>query len=73
MEQSYHSALVVVTRVRRIGSEAVLVREGAESVGAEVDERFHVLFCEAAGRCFGLVVPISLVNFPSFWGLTVYD
>ena len=42
-EQSYHSALVVVTRVRRIGSEAVLVREGAESVGAEVDEGFHVL------------------------------
>ena len=52
----------------------MLVGEGAESVGAEVDEGFHVLFCEAAGGCFGLVVPkISLVNFPLFWGLTGYN
>ena len=51
----------------------MLVGEGAESVGAEVDEGFHVLFCEASGGCFGLVVPISLVSFASFWGLTGYE
>ena len=35
----------------RVGSETVLVGEGAESVGAEVDEGFHVVFREAGGGC----------------------
>ena len=61
MEQSCRSTLVLVL-MRCIGSETVLVGEGAESVGAEVDEGFHVVFCEAAGGCFGLMVPSPVVS-----------
>jgi len=41
----------------------VLVREGTESVGAEVDEGFHVVFCESAGGNFALVVHGVVVVF----------
>lgn len=34
-----------------VGSQTVLVGEGTESVGTEVDERFHVIFGEASGSC----------------------
>ena len=38
----------------------MLVGEGTESVGAEVDEGFHVVFGEAAHGYFGHVVPFHL-------------
>ena len=39
----------------------MLVGEGTESVGAEVDKGFHVVFGEAAHGYFGHVVPIRLL------------
>ena len=44
----------------RARSETVLVGEGTESVGTEVDEGFHVVFGEATGGYFGHVVPFHL-------------
>lgn len=38
----------------------MLVGEGTESVGTEVDEGFHVVFGEAAEGYFGHMVPIHL-------------
>lgn len=38
----------------------MLVREGTESVGTEVDEGFHVVFGEAAEGYFGHMVPFHL-------------
>ena len=38
----------------------MLVGEGTESVGTEVDEGFHVVFGEATEGYFGHVVPIHL-------------
>jgi len=46
----------------------VLVGEGTESVGTEVDEGFHVVFGEAVGGYFGhmvhCVVVVSIVMSP---------
>lgn len=41
----------------------MLVRERTESVGTEVDEGFHVLFCEPSGSNFALVVHCVVVVF----------
>ena len=38
----------------------MLVGEGTESVGTEVDEGFHVVFGEATEGYFGHVVPFHL-------------
>lgn len=53
----------MAVRVEGVGREAVLVGEGAEGVGAEVDEGFHVLLCEAAGGDSALVVHGVVVVF----------
>lgn len=37
--------------VERVGGQTVLVGEGTEGVGAEVDEGFHVLLCEPGRGC----------------------
>lgn len=37
--------------VEGVGGQTVLVGEGTEGVGAEVDEGFHVLLCEPGRGC----------------------